>query len=148
VLHLKEITARLLNTEHHGESLNAAREMHAFFSDLTDRSVDFSDPEDHRESLLADGKAISPRDAARCILDYARTRSFLGGVRAAVIEALRRFPDLPIEILYAGCGPFAPLVLPLTTEFTADQLQFTMLDIHERSLDSVRRIVETLDLTP
>ncbi len=57
----------------------------------------------------------------------------------------KRFPQ-PIEILYAGCGPFAPLAIALATRFNASQLQFTLLDIHSRSLDSARQLVQTLGL--
>jgi hypothetical protein len=147
LLMLAEITARLLQSDNQAESLKAASELHAFFSGITQVHAGSKNPEDHCETLLAEGKAISPVDAARCILDYVRTRNFLCGVRAAIIEAQRRFPGQTIQVLYAGCGPFAPLMIPLTTEFTARQVQFTLLDIHKRSLDSVRQIVETLELS-
>jgi hypothetical protein len=143
---LREITTRLLQTENHGEILRAATELRELFSGITKVSDDSKNPDDKNETMLNEGKALSPNDAARCIGDHVRTRSFLSGVRAAVIEAQRRFRGHTIHILYAGCGPFAPLVLPLTTEFTAAQVQFTLLDIHQRSLDSVREIVETLGL--
>ncbi|MBV9959555.1 MAG: hypothetical protein JO360_14110, partial [Acidobacteria bacterium] len=143
---LKEITARLLDFENHGVSKRASEELHALFSGIVRLSEDYASV-DRRETLLGDGKALSPHDAARCILDYVRTRSFLAGLRGAVREALRRFPGETIHLLYAGCGPFAPLALPLTTEFTAAEVQFTLLDIHARSLEVVRQIVNTLGLS-
>lgn len=62
---------------------------------------------------LASGLALSPRLAAQCLLDGPRTAAFLRGTLAAISEALRRFPDEAIEIVYAGTGPFATLALPL-----------------------------------
>lgn len=144
---LKEITDRLLRTEYPAEQMRAAADMHALFSGITKVSDNSQNEEDRRETSSVGGTAISPRDAARCMFDYMRTINFLSGVRAAVIEAQRRFPAQTIHVLYAGCGPFAPLALPLTTEFTGDEVQFTLLDIHQRSLDAVRLIVEKLELS-
>ena len=78
------------------------------------------------------------------MLDYRRTSGFLRGLHAAILEARARFPGAATEILYAGCGPFAPLVLPLTTRFGPDEIGFTLLDVHERSLDAARRVFEAL----
>lgn len=145
-MNLTEISACLLESESDVESLRAATELHDLFSGIVSLSGDLSSI-DQTETQLSEGKALSPNAAALCILDYMRTRSFLRGVRAAVVESQRRFPGQTIHILYAGCGPFAPLVLPLTTRFSSNQLQFTLLDIHERSLDAVRQIVESLGLS-
>lgn len=145
-LNLTEISACLLETESDAECLRAATELHALLSGIV-KLRDDPTSIDLTETQLSEGKALSPRDAARCILDYMRSRSFLRGVRAAVGESQRRFPGQTIHILYAGCGPFAPLVLPLTTQFSSDQVQFTLLDIHLRSLDAVRQIVETLGVS-
>jgi hypothetical protein len=81
------------------------------------------------------------------VLDSARTTKFLRGVRTAIDEAQRRFPGQTIHLFYAGCGPFAPLLLPLATVLTPGQVQFTLADVHPRSLQHAQRIVEALNLS-
>ena len=44
------------------------------------------------------------------------------------------------------CGPFAALAVPLTTQFTAADIRFTLLDTHDRSLRSAQRLFRALDL--
>jgi hypothetical protein len=143
---LKEITACLLESESNVDCLRAATELHATFSGIV-KVNDEPGSNDLVETHLGNGKALSPVGAARCILDYMRTRSFLRGVRDAILESLQRFPGEIIHVLYAGCGPFATLALPLTTYFSSEQVQFTLLDIHQRSLDSARQIVESLGVS-
>jgi hypothetical protein len=96
------------------------------------------------DSFLAEGVAINPQAAAHCIQDYQRTVAFIRGINAAINKAKARFLDTPIRILYAGCGPFASLLLPLLTRFNASELELRFLDIHACSLDSVRQLIECL----
>ncbi len=146
---LEEITSTLLDpASERGVLRDVCIRMHELLTGicgLDDRSEVVS--KDTHETILPFGKAISPVDAGRCVLDLMRTTKLLRGVRAAIDEARKRFPGEVIEVLYAGCGPFAALALPLMTVFQPDQVRFTLLDIHQRSLDCVRHIAETLGLS-
>jgi hypothetical protein len=52
----------------------------------------------------------------------------------------------PIQILYAGCGPFATLLTPLLTIFNKDQIQCTLLEINPLSILMLNKIIETLEV--
>ena len=98
------------------------------------------------DSFLAGGVAIAPQAAAHCARDYRRSVVFIRGVYAAIEDAKRRFPDETLHILYAGCGPYATLLLPLLTRFDPAELDISLLDIHQHSLDSVDAILKHFDL--
>lgn len=144
---LKQIADDLLHSD--GDSSivrTAAADLYSLFASITGIENSSEHIEDVSHTMLTSGEAISPKDAARCVIDNIRTAKFLRGIRLAILEAQKRFPGRPIEILYAGCGPFAPLAIPLTTQFTSDEIRFTLLDIHRRSLDAARQIIQSLGL--
>lgn len=143
---LRQITDGLLLLDNHKELEQAVIRLYSLFSAISGIDEGSTHLSDSLNVLLSIGGAISPKDAARCVIDSARTSKFLRGIYAALLEAQRRFPDGPIEILYAGCGPFATLAIPLTTLFSAEHIQFTLLDIHPRSLESARHVFQTLGL--
>lgn len=139
---LKKIADELLSGQAEDKGLSAAAGLYSLCSSVAGIDEYSEHADDTDGSKLPSGEAISPRDAARCVLDYTRTSQFLRGLYAAILEAQKRFPGAAIEILYAGCGPFAPLAVPLTTRFSPAEIKFTLLDVHGRSLDAARRIFQ------
>jgi len=127
-----------------GALLAAVQHMFRLFGALTQIDDHSKGQQDDQETLLRTGKAISPRDAGRCLLDCLRTTQFLRGVDSGIRTLQQRFPRQRIEIVYAGCGPYATLMLPLCTRSYAQNLRCTFIDIHERSLQGVRTLVEEL----
>jgi hypothetical protein len=140
---LKKIADELLADRADEIKPGAARRLYSLLSSVSGLDENSDRRGDCDATRLPKGEAISPRDAAACLLDAARTSKFLRGLHAAVLEAQKRFPGATIEILYAGCGPFAPMAILLTTRFSSAEIRFTLLDIHQRSLDSARLIFET-----
>ena len=100
----------------------------------------------HLDTMLDDGVAINPQAAAFCIKDYRRSVMFMRGVYSALRELQQRFTDQPIRILYAGCGPFALLLLPLLEKLTPGRFDIHLLDIHQSSLDSVAQLLDYFSL--
>lgn len=92
------------------------------------------------------GKAVSLTTAAQCAEDPERGRVFIQGIYQAIQDRLKAHPGQIVNILYAGTGPFALLLLPLLPLFSASQIQVTLLDIHQASLDKVTKLIERFDL--
>lgn len=146
-LRLKPLADELLSPRgDYGRLRAAATELYSLLSSVAGVGDGSNHPRDSEETRLAGGKAISPEDAARCVLDYARTAKFLRGVYAAILEARKRFPGAAVEVLYAGCGPFAPLALTLAGRFTPSEVRFTLLDVNRRSLDAARHTFQACGL--
>ena len=95
------------------------------------------------ETRTTSGVAVSPTMAAMCLDDYARTTEFLRGVFAAITTAKRVISDRPVHILYAGCGPFAALAVPVMAVLKPEDAAFTLIDIHPESIESARAVVDS-----
>lgn len=91
-------------------------------------------------TLLDSGLAVSPLMAAFCAREVFRSAAFIKGAGAAVQDAARQ--DRPVQVLYAGCGPFALLALPLLAVFSAQQVMFTLIDIHPESLHYAQQLID------
>jgi hypothetical protein len=92
--------------------------------------------------MLPSGKAISSADAARCVLDFVRTTQFVRAMDRAISERLRRAPDCNVDIVYAGCGPIAPLALILARRYRRSGVGFHLIDIHPFALAGAQRLFE------
>ena len=122
----------------------AVASLDGLFRDITGLPDDSVDPRDRSATSVVAGCAISALDAGRCLLDARRTAIYLRGVHSAIQEAQVRFPGEVIHVLYAGCGPFAPLCLPLLPLLAGQAVRFTLLDVHARAVDSVQAILAAL----
>ncbi|HEY2093161.1 MAG TPA: hypothetical protein VGJ81_14855 [Thermoanaerobaculia bacterium] len=83
------------------------------------------------------GVAIGAEDAAACAKDARRTAVFLRGIRDAIGEAQRRFPGERLNVVYAGTGPLATLVIPLLPFLSPDAVRFAFLDVHAEAIEAV-----------
>ncbi len=143
---LADATSILLFGDDDGRREAAVTFLDRLFRDATCLRENAVDLRDRSATSLPVGTAISPLDAGRCLLDARRTAVYLRGVYHAIQEAQQRFPGEVIHILYAGCGPFAPLCLPLLPLFAGRAVHFTLLDVHARAIESVRAIMTALRL--
>ena len=80
-----------------------------------------------------------------CLRDPVRTGTFAAGLLQAVQHARRQFPSERIRVLYAGTGPFATLSLLCCPFLSPAEVGFTVLDVHQNSLDQVRCIYDALE---
>lgn len=94
------------------------------------------------------GKAINTAAAAFCIMDMMRTRVFLRGIEEAVRMQLQQQPGKPVTVLYAGTGPFATLLTPLTTVFGPKELQLILLEINPASMECLEKTIRVFNMQP
>lgn len=134
----------LLEVAHPGRLQAACDDLYAALSAIAGVRAAEPGPDEAEDVHLATGTAIAPLDAARCVQDPLRTAFFMRGIRAACAEASQRLPGAPVEVLYAGCGPFAPLTLPLVLDPRPADVQITLIDAHPRALDTARAIYDRL----
>ncbi|WP_331352172.1 phytanoyl-CoA dioxygenase family protein [Cellvibrio sp. UBA7671] len=99
---------------------------------------------DEHATITEQGKAVSPTTAAQCAEDVQRTRIFMQGVYAALQQKLQQKNSQPIEVLYAGTGPFGLLLIPLLPLLDAAQVRVTLLDIHVESLTKLQQLIDFL----
>lgn len=104
------------------------------FNDCTALAGELSE----HASALASGKALSALEAARCLLDFQRSVVLLRAVDSAIQERLQQADTACL--LYAGCGPFASLVLPLLVRYPAERLRVCLVDVHADSLASAEAL--------
>lgn len=141
---LCELAKSILNEPFQHETMaNYARllETHALFK--LDPNQDLGEG----GTYLTTGLAVSPAMAARCANEAVRTHRFILGLHRAIRVQLAAQPEHAVSILYAGCGPWATLALPLLAHYSPSQLQFTLLEIHDHALTFAHRLIENLGLS-
>jgi hypothetical protein len=142
---LKKITEVLLADElNYGAVRDACADLLQFFYRVA--AFDETDTVNQKHLQSAAGQAVSPEAAAVCIRDFMRTRIFMRGLKEAISTKLLTNPQKTVTVLYAGTGPFATLLLPLVTVFSASQLQMLLLDINPASIGYLNSIINYFNL--
>lgn len=144
---LKSISEKILASANVEEEIISAALLSVFFSSFHSAENELSSSKEKRETLLPGGIALSSSDAALCVDDYIRTARFIKGTYFAIKELLQKFPDQKINILYAGCGPYATILLPIVPLLNKNDISITLLDINEYSIQSVTSLITELDIT-
>ncbi len=120
--------------------------IHEIFSELVVVSGFYGEDEWQQDVKTAAGWAISVNEAARCLLDYRRTGQFFRGFHKAILEAKRRFPGETLEVLYAGCGPYAPFFTLIAPMFSPNEVQFSLIEINKDSLKIAKSLTKQMRL--
>ncbi|GFD71595.1 hypothetical protein KUL113_10150 [Tenacibaculum sp. KUL113] len=147
-LDIKEKVSTLLKDSiEQSEIENLINEIHTYFKELTQ----LTGFENHIEHLAAittsKGKALGLNHAAQCLLDYKRTVKFLKAMVMAIKEKQQDHPNETIHIFYAGCGPYAPFVTLIAPLFSPEEIQFSLLEINDKSLKYAKILIQKLKLT-
>lgn len=144
---LRDATLRLLDP--HEEAVRLAPEVGVVADGLRGASSFVPPPHGdivEGETRTDHGLALSPTMAAMCADDVLRTIAFLRGSHEAIRTARRRAPGRPVRVLYAGCGPYATLAVPLMAVLGSEEARFTLLDLHAGSVESARAVVGSFGL--
>jgi len=142
---LQSIVERIIRSRSLVEHVAAAKELSGFYKRITADDQAFNLPADNEKSILG-GQALSTLHAADCTDDYLRTVFFIKGVNKAVNRLCADNPERQVNIVYAGCGPFATLLIPLLSIFSKNQICAILLDINNSSIHSVKKIISILGL--
>lgn len=139
---LKTITQEILNPQKKLKDLiPEAQALRDLFETRTTFQINPEGGIGAGETRLDSGLAISPTTAAMCIRELFRTCAFIRGLGEAIRDSV--CSNRPVRVLYAGCGPYALLAVPLMTAFSKDQVVFTLLDVHQQCLDDAKKLIDS-----
>ena len=148
VIDLKSLSIDLINSEANSENIKKnIDQIHTHFRAITAISGYDSEVKNMITLPATKGMALSINHAAQCLLDYKRTFKFLKGFVKAIEEKKRQFPNEMIRVFYAGCGPYAPFVTLVAPLFSPEEIQFSLLEINQNSLEKAVLLIEKLKLT-
>jgi len=128
------------------QEVQIARQLAFAYDELLTNAMPDARFKNIEPTTIDGGVALSSQHALDCLQDPLRTVRFLKGIYEAIQDCFQLFPSQKINVLYAGSGPGAPLMLPLLSQFDPSQLSVTVIDINETSISSLRSIIEFLGL--
>ncbi len=121
--------------------------IHTHFQRITEVSGDEMTIEHLAAIPAAKGKALGLNYAAKCLLDYKRTTKFLRAIVTGIQAEQKKRPGELIRVFYAGCGPYATLMTLAAPIFSPAEVQFSLLEINEKSIPSAKRLIDALGLS-
>lgn len=139
---LEKISRLIVNSRTVEEEYIAAKLLLNFY-DTIEKELSISDY-DVTGTSIKGGIALSPLYAKECLDDSIRTIRFIKGIYKALQELKIKFKKERLKILYAGCGPLGTLIIPLLSLSESEKLGITFLDIHEKSVSSLKSIINYL----
>lgn len=145
---IQEFTTEIFeNTIDETEAEKKINEIHTYFQQIT--AITGSDfvIENMAAIPTARGKALGLNFAAQCLLDYKRTSKFIKAIVSAIKEKQKQQSEKVVNIFYAGCGPYAPFITLVAPLFKPEEVQFSVLEINKKSLDTAKKLIDTLQLS-
>ena len=143
---LSEITKVILEDTLNYADLSAAlKGLKTLFFEASE--IDTTSEEYKQDIHHATGKAIGTNWAAMCIDDLLRTKRFIKGTQKAIQFALKKNNGKPVTLLYIGTGPFATLVLPLTTIFKPEELQLVLVEVNPMSVAALKNCIVNFEVS-
>jgi hypothetical protein len=133
------------DTNNYGDLLVVLRDLKSLFFQVSE--LDITSEEYIQDIHHTTGKAIGTNWAARCIDDLLRTKRFIKGTHKAILAALKKSDGKPVTLLYIGTGPFATLVMPLTTLFTPQQLQLVLVEVNPMSIAALKNCIINFEVS-
>ena len=135
---LSEIASVLYNDDaSYGEILEVCKTYKDILLEAS--QLDISNEAIDNTIFTESGKAIGSKWASLCVEDFLRTKRFCNGLLKGVQKVRSDHPEKKVHILYAGTGPFATIALPLISEFTSEEIVFTLLEINENSYHALKK---------
>lgn len=120
------------------------------FRDLSEFYCELNIPQPQRQQQFIHqyGLVMSPDYAIRTVLDAARVSAFW----QALSRILPTYQGRECHLVYAACGPFAPLLLPVLLHLRElgelpEQLRITLIDIHPAAATVLQALLQELQLS-
>ncbi|MEZ4778781.1 MAG: hypothetical protein R2786_05290 [Flavobacteriaceae bacterium] len=140
----KNLITTLLETPSKEAEVAVAQSLSTLYEELLSKHIPDKDYANKQDTHIDGGIALSSQDALNCLKDPLRTVRFIKGTYQAIQEASALFPKDKIELLYAGCGPAAPIITPLLCLLHPEKIAITLLDINPTSITSVKKLMQAL----
>jgi len=143
---LSSILNKILCAKTITEEVAASIKLNTFFEGVISKIGSSEILKETKQTKIDGGVALSSQHALDCLKDPIRTVRFIKGTHQAIKDAIIFFPKERIELLYAGCGPVAPIIITLLSGFSAKKLGITFLDINPSSIAAVKKVIDYLTL--